>query len=76
MSEIESKTVNDLITKTLKWLDENTIADLYELTRRKKELQEVVEPIVSKLYHQKKTAGGDPPQPSKDHSPGRHSVEL
>ncbi|XP_014254569.1 heat shock 70 kDa protein cognate 3 [Cimex lectularius] len=46
------------IEEKIKWLDENQDADSEAFKKQKKELEDVVQPIISKLYQ-----GGAPPPP-------------
>lgn len=51
------------IDEKIKWLDENQDADSEAFQQQKKELEEVVKPIITKLYQ-----GGAPPpgSPTED----------
>lgn len=57
ISEDDKETINEAVTETLDWLDENQEADKDELEEKKKELEEVVNPIMKGLYE---GAGGAP----------------
>ena len=46
ISEDDKETINEAVTETLDWLDENQEADKDELEEKKKELEEVVNPIM------------------------------
>ena len=50
LSEEDKKTINDAIEKTISWMDKNSEATTDDLKKQKKELEDVVQPIVSKLY--------------------------
>merc|ERR1739844_132162 len=72
LSEEDKKTVMDAVDKTIAWLDKNTEADTEEMKKQKKELEDIVQPIVSKLYQGQGQQGGEggeggapPPQGEK-----------
>ena len=66
VSESESKTIHDAVSEVIKWLEKNPDATPEELKALKKELSDLVEPIVSKLYQQQGGPGG----------PGGHGAPL
>lgn len=61
LSEDEKKTVEDAVNEKISWLDSNQDAESEEYASQKKALEEIVNPIVSKLYQQEGGAGGAPP---------------
>uniref|UniRef100_A0A8D8ZYW4 Endoplasmic reticulum chaperone BIP n=1 Tax=Cacopsylla melanoneura TaxID=428564 RepID=A0A8D8ZYW4_9HEMI len=63
ISDAEKATMEEAIDEKIKWLDENQDADGPEFTKKKKELEDVVQPIIAKLYQ---GAGGAPPPPGGD----------
>ncbi|KAL1450506.1 hypothetical protein WDU94_002864 [Cyamophila willieti] len=63
ISDSEKATMEEAIDEKIKWLDENQDADGPEFTKKKKELEDVVQPIIAKLYQ---GAGGAPPPPGGD----------
>lgn len=58
LSSEDKTTVEEATDKAIKWLDSNKDASTEELKQQKKELEDVVQPIISKLYQ---GAGGPPP---------------
>lgn len=58
LSESEKSEITQAVDDAIEWLDSNSDADTEELRSKKKEVEEVVNPIISKLYQQ---AGGAPP---------------
>jgi len=58
LSEEEKDTLNAALDEHIEWLDANQDAEKEEFEAHKKELEDVVTPIVSKLYE---GAGGPPP---------------
>jgi hypothetical protein len=52
--------MEEAIDEKIKWLEENQEADTEEFKKQKKELEDVVQPIISKLYQGQ---GGAPPPP-------------
>ena len=65
LSESEKSTVDKAVEQAIKWLDSNKEASTEDLKEQKKSLEEVVQPIISKLYQQ---AGAPPTGESEDSS--------
>ncbi|XP_068224636.1 endoplasmic reticulum chaperone BiP-like [Palaemon carinicauda] len=63
LSEEEKTTIEDAIEDKIKWLENNADADSEEFKAQKKDLEDLVQPIISKLYQD---AGGAPPMDSDD----------
>merc|ERR1711976_96995 len=59
LSSEEKETIENAVTEAIEWLEANQDADSSEFQERKKALEEVVQPIVSKLYQGGE--GGPPP---------------
>jgi len=57
LSDDEKTTISDAIEEKIKWLESNGEAEVDDFKAQKKELEEVVHPIMSKFY-QKDGAGG------------------
>mmetsp|Transcript_6989 Transcript_6989/g.7985 ORF Transcript_6989/g.7985 Transcript_6989/m.7985 type:complete len:341 (-) Transcript_6989:889-1911(-) len=62
LSEEEKKTIEDKITETLKWLDENHEAEKETFEEKQKEIEGVFNPIMMKAY-QAGAGGAGGPQP-------------
>lgn len=82
LSEEDKKTVMEAVDKKIEWLDKNHEADTEEFKKQKKELEDVVQPIVSKLYQgqggqggQGGQEGGAPPPPQGE-KPSEDKDEL
>ncbi len=58
LSEAEKEEITKAVDEAIEWLDSNPDADTEDLQAKKKEVEEIVNPIISKLYQQ---AGGAPP---------------
>ena len=58
LSEEEATTINEAVDKAIAWVEGNPEATTEELQEHKKELEEAVQPIISKLYQGQ---GGPPP---------------
>lgn len=58
LSESEKTEITQAVDEAIEWLDSNPDADTEELQAKKKEVEDVVNPIISKLYQQ---SGGAPP---------------
>merc|ERR1712196_392765 len=56
ISEEDKKTILDAVEEGIKWVDGNPNADEDALKEKQKEIEEVCNPIISKLYQ-----GGAPP---------------
>ncbi len=52
LSEDEKTKISTAIEEAIEWLDSNPDADTEELNAKKKEVEEIVNPIISKLYQQ------------------------
>merc|ERR1712154_245145 len=58
LSEDEQSKIEEVINEKIKWLEENTDADAEEFKAQKKEMEDIVQPIIAKLYQGQ---GGAPP---------------
>jgi len=58
LSDEDKETIESALDEKIKWLDSHQDADAEEFKEQKKELDEIVQPIMSKLYQQ---TGGAPP---------------
>lgn len=72
LSEEDKETINKAVEDKISWLDKNADADAEEFKKQKKELEDIVQPIVSKLYQGQGGPGGEgapPPEekPEEDH---------
>nr|AHN82526.1 heat shock protein 78 [Sinohyriopsis cumingii] len=63
LSASEKEKIEEAVEEKIKWLESHTDADADEYKEQKKELEEVVQPIISKLYQ---NAGGSPPPGGED----------
>lgn len=67
LSSEDKKAIEDAVEEQIKWLESNQGADTEELKEHKKQLEEVVTPIMTKLYGQGGAGGaggaGGPPPP-------------
>merc|ERR1739844_618850 len=54
----EKEKIEEAVNEKIAWLEENQEADGEEFKAQKKELEEIVQPIIAKLYQQ---GGGPPP---------------
>jgi len=66
ISEEDKATMEAAIEKAIKYLDDNPSASAEELEAAKKDLEGVVQPIVTKLYGDQAGAGAGEEQPSGD----------
>ena len=58
ISESDKTTILDKCNDTIKWLDANQLAEKDEFEHKQKELEQICNPIITKLYQ---GAGGAPP---------------
>lgn len=65
LSESEKTEITEAVDAAIEWLDNNPDADVEELKAKKKEVEDIVNPIISKLYQQ---AGGAPPTGEEEES--------
>ncbi|KAH9361449.1 hypothetical protein HPB48_003877 [Haemaphysalis longicornis] len=64
LDDAEKTKIKEAVDESIKWLEQNADADADQLKAQKKSLEEIVQPIVAKLY-----SGGTPPPPTdKDDS--------
>lgn len=66
LSDEEKSTIEGAVDEKIKWLEGNKDASAEEYQAQKKELESVVQPIVSKLYQGQEGAGGETPPPAED----------
>jgi len=52
LSEEEKSKMEEAIEEKIKWLESNQDADGEEFKKQKKELEDIVQPIITKLYQQ------------------------
>ncbi|CAG0916662.1 unnamed protein product [Notodromas monacha] len=60
ISEDDKKKIKEKCDETLKWLDANQLADKEEFEHKQKEVEQVCNPIMTKMYQQAGGAGGMP----------------
>jgi chaperone protein DnaK len=58
ISDEDKEKIEEAVNEKIAWLEENQEADGEEFKTQKKELEEIVQPIIAKLYQQ---GGGPPP---------------
>ena len=59
LDEDEKTTITDAVEDKISWLDSNQDADSEEFKAAKKEVEEIVSPIISKLYKDSGASDGD-----------------
>ena len=67
LSEEDKSTIEKAVDEQIAWLEKNQEADTEDFKAHKKELDDIVQPIMSKLY---KDAGGAPPPGGEGGEPG------
>ncbi|PSN30279.1 Heat shock 70 kDa protein cognate 3, partial [Blattella germanica] len=63
VSDSDKTKMEEAIDEKIKWLEENQDVDTEEYKTQKKELEDIVQPIIAKLYQ---GAGGAPPPSNSD----------
>merc|ERR1711974_418926 len=58
LSDEETAKIEEVINEKIAWLEENADADADEMKAQKKEMEDIVQPIIAKLYQGQ---GGAPP---------------
>merc|ERR1711936_237516 len=58
LSDDEQSKIEEVINEKIKWLEDNTDASAEDLKAQKKEMEDIVQPIIAKLYQGQ---GGAPP---------------
>jgi molecular chaperone DnaK (HSP70) len=84
LTEEDKKTVTEAVEKTIAWMDKNHEASSEDLKKQKKELEDVVQPIISKLYQGQGGQGGQEGQgqqqgggaPDEEEKPTEDKDEL
>lgn len=63
VSDDDKAKMEEAIDEKIKWLDENQDTEAEEYKKQKKELEDIVQPIIAKLYA---SSGGAPPPAGGD----------
>merc|ERR1712012_1211608 len=66
LSDEDKEAINTAVEETISWLDDNADADKDDYEAQKKKLEEVVHPIVSKVYPDGAGAGAAPEEDDED----------
>uniref|UniRef100_A0A0K0EZT5 Heat shock 70 kDa protein 1A/1B (inferred by orthology to a human protein) n=1 Tax=Strongyloides venezuelensis TaxID=75913 RepID=A0A0K0EZT5_STRVS len=69
LSEEDKTSIEEAVKRAIEFLDKNQDAAIDELKQAKKDLEEVAQPIVSKLYQQAGGAGGEGATPEGEEQP-------
>ena len=75
LSEEDKETVNKAVEDKISWLDKNNDADAEEFKKQKKELEDIVQPIVSKLYQGQGGPGGEGAPPPEEKPEEEHDKD-
>ena len=68
LSDEDKEAINTAVEETISWLEENAEAEKDDFEAQKKKLEEVVHPIVSKVYPEGGAGGGAAPEDEEDDS--------
>jgi len=68
LDDEEKETINDGIESTIEWLDESgETAEAEEIKEMKKKLENIVKPIIGKMYENEEAGGGDAEEEDDEH---------
>jgi len=73
LSADDKAKIEEVLEEKIKWLDANQEADAEDFKTQKKEMEEVIQPIISKLYQ---GAGGAPPPGGEEEAEAGEKDEL
>ena len=79
LSEDDKETISKAVEEKISWLDKNQEAEVDDFKKQKKELEDVVQPIVSKLYQGQgggQEGGSPPPEEEKPDQEEHDKDEL
>uniref|UniRef100_T1J9Y6 Uncharacterized protein n=1 Tax=Strigamia maritima TaxID=126957 RepID=T1J9Y6_STRMM len=65
LTDEDKEKIEEVLSEKIKWLETNQEADTEEFKKQKKEMEDIIQPIVSKLY-QGQGQGQAPPQDEDD----------
>lgn len=65
LSEEDKETINKAVEDKISWLDKNADAEAEDYKKQKKELEDIVQPLVSKLYQGQGPGGEGAPPPEE-----------
>ena len=66
ISEDEKEKINSAVEEKIKWLESHSDAEIEEFKEQKKELEEIVNPIITKLYQQNSESAGSTDSQTND----------
>merc|ERR1712212_863814 len=68
LDDEEKETINDGIESTIEWLDESgETAEAEEIKKMKEKLENIVKPIIGKMYENEEAGGGDAEDEDDEH---------
>uniref|UniRef100_A0A8C5BKB8 78 kDa glucose-regulated protein n=1 Tax=Gadus morhua TaxID=8049 RepID=A0A8C5BKB8_GADMO len=73
LSDEDKETIEKAVEEKIEWMESHQDSDLEEFQAKKKELEEIVQPIVSKLYG---SAGAPPPEGAEPEPDQEEKDEL
>jgi heat shock protein 5 len=65
LSSDDKQTIEAAVEEQIKWLESNADVEVDELKEHKKQLEEIVTPIMTKLYRQDGSSSDPPPSSHK-----------
>merc|ERR1719460_1056470 len=69
----EKEKIEEIVNEKISWLEENQEADADELKAQKKEMEDIIQPIIAKLYQ---GAGGAPGEGEEEGEGGEDDEDL
>jgi len=73
LSDEEKEKIEEIVNEKISWLEENQEADADELKAQKKEMEDIIQPIIAKLYQ---GAGGAPGEGEEEGEGGEDDEDL
>jgi len=73
LDDDEQSKIEEVINEKIAWLEENQDASAEDLKAQKKEMEDIVQPIIAKLYQ---GAGGPPPEGGEEEEDDEFKDEL
>nr|QNF22889.1 putative heat shock protein isoform 4 [Lycosa tarantula] len=66
LSSEDKEKIESVIDEKIKWLESNQESDTEEFKKQKKEMEDIIQPIIAKLYQGAGGAGAEPPADEDD----------
>lgn len=74
LAQADQDTLVNAAQETIDWMEKNPQAEVEELKSMKKKLEDIAQPIVSKVYKQTDEKGPEPPKPDTQSESGKEEL--